>query len=407
MGPAGAAQGPGRPQAGGHPGGSFQPRLIAWEVTRRCPLACRHCRASAADRAYEGELDTAEAFRLLESIAAFARPILILTGGEPMVREDIYRIAERGTALGLRVVMAPCGLLMDPDNTRRLREAGIQRISLSIDGADAATHDGFRRSEGAFAAVLRAAGLAQEQGLEFQVNTTVTRLNVGQLEEILELAIRLGAVSYHPFLLVPTGRGRELADLEIDPEEYERVLTWIYRRSLECPIQIKPTCAPHFYRILRQQGRAEQGPALRPARAPADPPASPPVRAPAGPPPGAPMGAAAREGHGLNAMTKGCLGGQSFAFVSHTGKVQICGFLDLEAGDLREAGFDFRRIWEGSPLFASVRAYEQYKGKCGACEYLRICGGCRARAYAAVGDHLAEEPFCVYEPRRPRAVQAG
>ncbi len=372
MGPEGTPQG-GRPPAG------FQPRLIAWEVTRRCPLRCRHCRASASDRAYEGELDTAEAFRFMEGVAAFARPILILTGGEPMVREDVYRIAERGTALGLRVVMAPCGLLMDPESTRRLREAGIQRISLSIDGADAATHDGFRRTEGAFAAVLRAAGLAREQGLEFQVNTTVTRLNVGQLEQILELAIRLGAVSYHPFLLVPTGRGRELAELAIDPLEYERVLTWLYRRSLECPIQLKPTCAPHFYRILRQQGPAAGGPERPPAR----------------------------EGHGLNAMTKGCLGGQSFAFVSHTGKVQICGFLDLEAGDLRQADYDFRRIWEGSPLFESVRAYDRYKGKCGACEYLRVCGGCRARAYAAVGDHLAEEPYCVYEPRRPRAVRAG
>jgi radical SAM protein with 4Fe4S-binding SPASM domain len=373
----------------------FQPRLIAWEVTRRCPLRCRHCRAAAADRPYEGELDTEEGFRFMEGVAAFAKPILILTGGEPMVREDIYRIAERGTALGLRVVMAPCGLLMDPQSTHRLRQAGIQRISLSIDGADAATHDGFRQSEGAFSAVLRAAGLAREEGLEFQVNTTVTRLNVGQLEAILELAIRLGAVSYHPFLLVPTGRGRELADLAIDPREYERVLGWIHQRSLDCPIQLKPTCAPHYYRILRQEERkAGREPA---GGGPGDLP-RPPARAGASGPP--------RE-HGLNAMTKGCLGGQSFAFVSHTGKVQICGFLDLEAGDLRQAGFDFRRIWEGSPLFESVRDYDRYKGKCGACEYLRVCGGCRARAFAATGDHLAEEPFCVYEPRRRRAVRAG
>ncbi len=344
-------------------------RLLAWEVTRRCPLRCRHCRGAAADRSYSGELSTGECLRLLEGIAAFARPIIILTGGEPMAREDIYAIARHGTDLGLRVVMAPCGTLMDPASTRAIVEAGIQRISLSIDGAEAAAHDSFRGVSGAFDSVLRAARLAREQGLEFQVNTTVTRLNVGQLERILELAIELGAVSHHPFLLVPTGRGRELADLAIAPQEYERVLSWIYRRSLECPIQLKPTCAPHYYRIMRQ----EESRAGR---------------------------TVSRETHGLAAMTRGCLGGQSFAFVSHTGAVQICGFLDLPAGDVRETGLDFRPIWEGSSLFREVRDPSRYGGKCGLCEYLRVCGGCRARAFAVSGDHMAEEPFCVYRPRR-------
>ncbi|OHD22517.1 MAG: radical SAM/SPASM domain-containing protein [Spirochaetes bacterium GWB1_66_5] len=363
------------PEPAGGGEARFQPRLIAWEVTRRCPLSCRHCRASAADRDYAGELDTAECFRFLDGVAAFAGPIIILTGGEPMAREDIYRIAEHGTSLGLRMVMAPCGLLMDRDSTRRIIDAGIRRISLSIDGADRETHDAFRRVDGAFDSVLRAAALAREQGLEFQVNTTVTRLNVGQLDKILELAVSLGAAGYHPFLLVPTGRGRELADLAIDPQEYERVLTWIYRRSLDCPIPIKPTCAPHYYRILRQQehqaGRT-----------------------------------ASQAAHGLNAMTKGCLGGQAFAFVSHTGKAQICGFLDLEAGDLRREGYDFRRIWEDSELFGSLRDPARYQGKCGACEYLGVCGGCRARAYAATGNYLAEEPFCVHVPRRATAGSA-
>jgi AdoMet-dependent heme synthase len=351
----------------------FQPRLIAWEVTRRCPMSCRHCRASASDRGYEGELSTEECFKFLEGVAAFASPIMILTGGEPMAREDIFRIAERGTRLGLRMVMAPCGLLMDGESTRRIIASGIQRISLSVDGADRETHDAFRRTEGAFDSVIKAARIAREEGLEFQVNTTVTRLNVAQLERILELAISLGAVSYHPFLLVPTGRGRELADLAIDPKEYERVLTWIYKKSLECPIQIKPTCAPHYYRILRQK----EGKAGR---------------------------TVTYETHGLNAVTKGCLGGQGFAFVSHTGKVQICGFLDLEAGDIRMAGFDFRRIWEESELFASLRDPSRYEGKCGPCEYLAVCGGCRARAHAVSGNYLAEEPYCVYVPRGREAM---
>ena len=352
----------------------FQPRLIAWEVTRRCPMSCRHCRASADDRNYEGELSTEEALRFLDGVAAFARPIMILTGGEPMAREDIYRIAEYGNRLGLRMVMAPCGLLMDRESTRRIIASGIQRISLSIDGADRETHDGFRQTEGAFEAVLNAARLAREEGLEFQVNTTVTRLNIGQLEEILELAISLGAVGFHPFLLVPTGRGEGLAHLAIDPQEYERVLNWIYEKSLDSPIQIKPTCAPHYYRILRQREK-QAGRSV------------------------------SVETHGLNAMTKGCLGGQSFAFLSHTGKVQACGFLDLEAGDIRRSDFDFRRIWERSELFAALRDPSRYEGKCGVCEYLSFCGGCRARAHAVSGNYLAEEPFCVYQPRRAREVR--
>ncbi len=356
-------------------GSRFQPRLIAWEVTRRCPMSCRHCRASAVNRDYEGELSTQEAFRFLEGVAAFAKPIVILTGGEPMARMDIFEIAEYGSRLGLRMVMATCGLLMDRESTRRIIASGIQRISLSIDGADRETHDAFRQTEGAFDAVLKAAAVAREEGLEFQINTTVMRLNVGQVGKILELAISIGAVGYHPFLLVPTGRGKELADLAIDPQEYERVLTWIYEKSLDCPIQIKPTCAPHYYRILRQREK-QAGRSV------------------------------SVETHGLNAMTKGCLGGQSFAFVSHTGKVQICGFLELEAGDIRRSGFDFQRIWEHSALFASLRDPSRYEGKCGLCEYLRFCGGCRARAYAATGNYLTEEPYCVYQPGGGRKVHS-
>ncbi len=350
-----------------------QPRLVAWELTKRCPLSCRHCRASASDRDFRGEFSTDECYQVLDNIASFARPIMILTGGEPMARDDVYDIAQYGTDLGLRMVMAPCGMLMNRESTRRILAAGIQRISLSLDGADAQTHDSFRQVEGAFDAVLNAARLAREEGLEFQINTTVTKLNVHQLDGILNLAVELGAVSYHPFLLVPTGRGRELLDLEIEPEAYEEVLSWVYHKSMEMSIQLKPTCAPHYYRIFRQKER-EAGRKVRP------------------------------ETHGMNAMTKGCLGGQAFAFISNTGRVQICGFLDLEAGDIRREGYDFHRIWRNSPLFTAVRGLDGYHGRCGLCEYRRVCGGCRARAYAATGDYLAEEPYCVYKPGR-KAVQ--
>jgi heme b synthase len=343
------------------------PRLIAWEVTRSCRLDCRHCRAAARFGPYQGELSTDECLRVLDNVASFCKPIVILTGGEPMLREDIWDIARRGTELGLRMVMAPCGALVTQDAARRMIECGIRRISLSLDGATAETHDAFRRVEGSFDAVIQAALNARAAGLEFQINTTITRRNVGEIEAILRLAVEMGAVAYHPFLLVPTGRGRDLADEALSPEEYERVLNWIYEQRQSLSIQFKPTCAPHYYRILRQREK-EAGRSV------------------------------ATQTHGLDAMTKGCMGGQSFAFISHVGKVQICGFLEVECGDLRASDYDFKTIWETSDVFRAMRNPDEYGGRCGYCEYRRVCGGCRARAYAVTGDYLAEEPFCVYQP---------
>jgi AdoMet-dependent heme synthase len=344
------------------------PRLIAWEVTRSCNLNCRHCRAAAQRGPYSGELTTDECERLLRNIAAFAKPIIILTGGEPMLRPDIYHIAEYGTGLGLRMVMAPCGTLLTEDSCAKLKAAGIRRISLSIDGATAPAHDSFRRVDGAFDSVIAGIAAARKAGLEFQINTTVTKLNIHELPAIFDLVVKLGAVSFHPFLLVPTGRGKELADQEIPPAEYERALTWIYEHRSQAGMTLKPTCAPHYYRILRERER-EAGRAVKP------------------------------ETHGLDAMTKGCLGGQGFAFVSHVGQVQICGFLDIPAGNLRENGLDVKAVWEHSPLFHQLRDLDGYHGRCGYCEYRKVCGGCRARAYATSGDYLAEEPYCVHVPK--------
>ena len=352
-------------------GGTKPPRLIAWETTRRCHYNCRHCRAEAADRPYEGELTTREAFRLLDNIASFSKPIMILTGGEPMIREDIYEIASYGTSLGLRMVMAPCGNLMSRENTRKMLDAGIKRISLSLDGPDRESHDSFRQVPGAFESAVKACGLAREAGLEFQINTTVTRFNYKSMDRILALAIELGAVSFHPFMLVPTGRGKDLEEFVIDAVEYEETLNWIYRQSLGGEIQIKPTCAPHYYRIYRQR-EEEAGRKVTPAT------------------------------HGMNAMTKGCLGGQGFAFISHTGQVQICGFLEEKAGHIRESQWDFRKIWEESPLFREIRNRTNYQGKCGRCGYWKVCGGCRGRAFAASGDYRGEEPYCLYEPQSGR-----
>ncbi|MFQ5441441.1 MAG: heme b synthase [Thermodesulfobacteriota bacterium] len=366
----------GHPHAkGGHPGGhggpdksggrKWLPKLIAWELTRSCNLNCVHCRAAARFGPYPGELTTEECFKFLDNVASFSNPIMIMTGGEPMLRDDIYEIARHGTDLGLRMVMAPCGFLVTVETAKKLMDAGIQRVSFSIDGATAESHDNFRRVPGAFASVMKAIENAKKAGLEFQVNTTITKHNLHELPQILDLVISLGAKAHHPFLLVPTGRGESMKDQEISPEDYEKTLTWFYEKRDKVPLMFKPTCAPHYFRIFRQKER-EKGISVTP------------------------------ETHGMDAMSKGCMGGQSFAFVSHRGKVQICGFLEEECGDIRKEPFDV--IWDTSKVFQDMRNWDDYHGRCGYCEYKKVCGGCRARAFAFTGDYLDEEPFCTYQP---------
>jgi len=348
-------------------------RVLAWEVTRRCNLACVHCRAGARDQVYPDELTTSEGLDLLTDLASWAKPLVILTGGEPLLREDVFDLAAHGSSLGLRMVMAPNGTLLTPELAVRSKEAGIKRVSISIDGATAKSHDRFRQQEGAFAGALAGVEAAKAAGLEFQLNTTITPANLEELAAIHDLAKDLGAAAHHIFLLVPTGRGRRLAGLEA--EEYERTLNWFYeQRSPE--MALKATCAPHYYRILRQRAK-EEGEKVT------------------------------FESHGLEAVTRGCLGGVGFAFLSHVGQVQPCGYLELSAGNVRQT--PFREIWESSELFLGLRDFGRYKGKCGRCEYIKVCGGCRARAYAATGDHLAAEPLCTYQPAggRDPAERAG
>ncbi len=340
-------------------------RMVAWEVTRSCNLNCQHCRAAAERGPYPGEMNTEESFRLIDDIASFGQPVIILTGGEPLLREDIYEIAAYGTSRGLRMVIAPNGTLLDRAKTLRLKESGIQRVSISLDGASPESHDHFRRVDGAFAGALRGIEKLKEVGLEFQINTTVTLKNQQELPAILKLSIGLGAVAHHIFLLVPTGRGRELAQETIQAEEYEQILHWFYEQREILPLHLKATCAPHFYRILRQRAK-EEGKKITP------------------------------QSHGLDAMTRGCLGGIGFCFVSHQGDVQPCGYLEVSSGNLRKQ--NLREIWESSPVFRRLRDFSSYKGRCGHCEYVRVCGGCRARAFATTGDYMTEEPLCGYQP---------
>jgi radical SAM protein with 4Fe4S-binding SPASM domain len=329
-------------------------RLVAWETTRRCPLKCRHCRGSARDRDYEGELTFEEGKRLIDGIALFAKPILILTGGEPMNRTDILDIARYASGRGFRVVMSPCGPLLTVERAREMKEAGIQRISVSLDGAKASTHDDFRGVPGIFEQTIAGIEAAKAGGLDFQINTTVSQINVEELPGLLELAINLGAKAFDAFFLVPTGRGREIASLSLSKDAYEKALQRLHGASLDAPIDVKPTCAPHYVRIASEAGDTRR--------------------------------------------ISGCLGGKGFVFVSYNGILQPCGFLELPCGDLRENDFDFRRLYEESMVFDDIRHTERYKGKCGICGYVAACGGCRARAYEATGDYLEEEPMCAYQP---------
>ncbi|MBC7086305.1 MAG: heme b synthase [Methanomethylovorans sp.] len=342
------------------------PRLIAWELTAGCNLSCKHCRGASTSQIPEGELNTQEAKNFIDEIIQMGNPILILSGGEPLVRKDVFEIAHYGTQKGLRIVLATNGTLITEKTAEKLLEAGIKRVSVSLDGASANSHDNFRGVPGAFNNSMKGIETLKNSGIEFQINTTVTKQNVDEIPHILKMAEDIGAKALHIFLLVPTGRGKELENEEISPFEYERVLNWFFEQQKVTPIQLKATCAPHYFRIMRQRVKREGG-------------------------------EISVKTHGYEAMTKGCLGGTGFCFVSSTGDVYPCGYLPVLAGNIRK--LPFRDIWADAPVFKDLRDTSRLKGKCGVCEFKNVCSGCRARAYAQTGDYLAEEPYCIYVPK--------
>ncbi len=347
------------------------PRLIFWELTKRCNLNCAHCRAEAEDIDYSGEIDTPGIKKIMDDIASEYSPILILTGGEPLYRADIFDIASYAVSKKFRVALATNGTLINDDIAKKIKSAGIARASISIDGSTAPSHDGFRGIPGSFESALNGARLLKKNGVEFQFNMTVTKRNVDEIEDILALAVKEGAAALHLFMLVPVGCGVEIAETDmISAEKYEEVLNWFYDRSRDVDIEFKATCAPHYYRIIRQRAK-EEGRTL------------------------------SFETDGMAAMTRGCLAGTGVCFISHRGEVQPCGYLPLSAGNVVKTPFP--EVWEKSELFATLRDFNMLKGKCGACEYKSVCGGCRARAFYAENDMLGEEPYCLYEPVKGRA----
>lgn len=373
------------------------PRLVFWELTKGCNLRCVHCRASAQELASPLDLDTGDALKVIDKIAAYAHPVLVLSGGEPLFRKDLFALASYATERGLPVALASNGTLITPEIAARLRAAGIRRVAISFDGADAETHDRFRGQPGAFEAALRGLLAAQDAGLSTQINTTVTRRTAAQLPRILQMAVTLGVDALHTFLLVPVGCGADLAADEMVPaDEYEKILNWFYDREKEGVLELKATCAPHYHRVRKQREveerragtrlggqRDDSTPGtvetrLRPACAGRPSAASPP------------LGRSHRGG-------AGCLAGSGVCFISHRGEVFPCGYLPLLAGDLRTQSF--AEVWEESPTFAILRDPDSLKGKCRLCEFRKLCLGCRARAFAATGDFLSEEPVCAYRPR--------
>jgi heme b synthase len=347
----------------------FIPKWIAWETTQKCNLKCVHCRCSSDMLSSEGDFNTEEGKKLLKEISDFSKPVVVLSGGEPLLRPDIFELAEYGTSLGLRICMATNGALVNDEVCEKMKKADIKMVSLSLDGSTAETHDDFRGCPGAFQGVVDAAGYFRKHGQKFLINSSFTKRNQSDIANTFKVAKSLGATAWYMFMIVPTGRGEEIMSELISKEDYEEILDWHYQQEkLEDDILMRPTCAPHYYRIVPQKAKAE---------------------------------GVKFERRSLTFSTgggKGCIAAQTICLIDCFGNVKPCSYFHRTAGNVKTT--PFREIWENSEIFKDLRNFKAYKGKCGECEYINVCGGCRARADAVYGDYMAEEPFCNYVPIR-------
>ncbi len=356
------------------------PFTVIWEVTRACDLRCVHCRADAQSRRDPRELSTEEGRRLLEDVRKLESPVFIFTGGDPLRRPDLFELVDYAVELGLNVAITPSGTpLLTPAVVQRFRACGVRRMGLSLDGPDAKYHDAFRQQPGSFGWSVTALKAARECGLPTQINTTVTRGNRRKLAEMSTLVGDLGAVTWSLFFLVRVGRAQDTEQLTA--EEFEEVFAFLYELSRRVPYQVRTTAAPHYRRyVLQRQTEERRRQAVGVARLlgtiPQDMPAAMP-----------------RALHGVT-------DGRGLVFISHIGEVLPSGFLPLVAGNVRQASLG--DIYRSAPLFRALRDVSRWHGKCRDCEFVRVCGGSRARAYARYGDPLAEEPLCAYLPRSTR-----
>ena len=342
------------------------PFTIAWEVTRACAYACAHCRADAQPRRNPGELNTIEGKRLIDQLAGFGRPILVLTGGDPLMRRDVFELARHADERGLRVSLTPTATALSTRaRMRQARDAGVRRVAFSLDAADASVHDRFRGFEGSFERTMMGIENARAEGMPLQINTTVCAHNVGELERLVPMLAQWAVVQWSVFFLVPVGRGRTLPMLSA--EQHEDVLGWLCQLGESTSFDVKATAAPQFRRIVRQRSARLAGAGFRLA-----------------------------DGLDRPGPAKGVNDGRGFMFVSHLGEVMPSGFLPLPAGNVRSE--DPVTLYRESPLFRELRDPEALKGKCGRCEFREVCGGSRARAFAVTGDYLASDASCPYVP---------
>lgn len=349
---------------------SEAPFLVIWETTQACDLACRHCRASAQPERNPLELTYDEGVALLKEVKGFGAPLVVFTGGDPLKRPDLFALLSASVNLGLRTTITPSATpLLDARAVERIKEAGVARMALSLDGPDAETHDDFRQVEGSFERTLWALNDARQVGLETQINTTVSRRNLSKLGETANLVESSGVRLWSVFFLVVTGRA--LAEDDLTAEEYERVFEFLYRVAQRGAFDIKTTEAQHYRRYVAQQRKA--GGSLPSAQ---------------------------------SSITRqaGINDGKGFVFVSHTGEIFPSGFLEVSAGNVRRTSL--REAYRTAPLFRVLRNSDSLEGKCGACEYRNLCGGSRSRAYALTGSYLQSDPRCIYVPANWNGARA-
>jgi AdoMet-dependent heme synthase len=332
----------------------YKPHLVAFEVTGRCRFACRHCRSQSAPSAHAPELTTIQCKRILIALADYHKCLVVFTGSEPMERSDLYDLLQYARSLGLRTAVATCGYLIDESSIQRLKQEEILTLSMSLDGASAETHDRFRQQAGAFEAIMRAAEIAKEAGVRFQISTMVGRFNLQEIKHIAALAMDMGAHSFNPFITMPTDPDQELSEQQLQALEYEVLLNDLYLIKQQFPIEVRVSCAPQYARVSQTNAEKRMG--------------------------------------------VGCMGGRYFGFINLRGDVQTCAHLKLPAGNLLENDFDFGAIWDKSQLFQSLRDRSQLDEHCQHCDSLQSCGGCRARAFAVNGDPLGPDPLCTVQP---------
>lgn len=324
--------------------------IVSWNTTNKCNMYCKHCYRDAGVKADE-ELNTSEAKALIDELVKASFKIMIFSGGEPLMREDIYELVEYAAKAGLRPVLGSNGALITLEVAKKLKVAGAMGIGISLDSINAKKHDTFRNYEGGWRETTKGMKNCREAGLPFQVHTTVMKWNKDEILDITDFVVAMGAVAHHTFFLVPTGRGESIENQSLDREEYEGLLKDIMVKQKEVTIELKPTCAPQFMRIAKEMGMNPR-------------------------------------------FSRGCLAGTSYCIISPVGDVQPCAYLNIPLGNVRK--IPFSEMWSTNPILKELRTLD-YKGKCGACKYKKACGGCRARAaFYNEGDYMAEEEICLY-----------